>query len=73
MRAEDRYIIERALISIRKETKEYIEESEFSHIFNAKVLSIFELVLDRDEIEIIAINGFKDDLIDAYVDRFESS
>lgn len=64
-------IIKKAIENIRKETKEYVEEPEYSYKFNAKVLEIFELALDNDEITEIATNGFEDDLIDSYVDAFE--
>jgi hypothetical protein len=77
MRNEDkisRNQIEALIKRIKETTKEYVEEPEHSYRFQAKVFNIFAEVLDYDNetIDYIIENGFDENIIDSFVDEWES-
>lgn len=68
---------------IKEEAPNYIEESEFSHKFNAKVFEVFEEILHAaddlsdhfdecdDPVLHIIEHGFDEDIEDLFVDTWE--
>jgi len=70
---------------IEEEAPEYVEESEFSYKFSAKVFEVFREVLFAaddlsdhfdecdDPVLHIIEHGFDDDIIDMFVDTWEKS
>jgi len=67
-----RKLILKVIDVIEEETKHYIEEDIYSYKFQAKVLAILKEVVRNNELELIAEKAFTGDIIDSYVDEFES-